>query len=73
MNQTPRRAQEDKASIPFQSQYKNSMIHGNFLTLQRRKKEKKTRTEEGIRGDGNWWRGGVACPPLSLNPSNSLD
>ena len=43
MNQTPRRAQEDKASIPFQSQYKNSMIHGNFLTLERRKNGKKNK------------------------------
>jgi hypothetical protein len=43
MNQTPRRAQEDKASIPFQSQYKNSMIHDDFLTLERRRKKNKKR------------------------------
>ena len=25
------------------------------------------------RGDGNWWGEGVGCPPLSFNPTNSLD
>jgi len=33
----------------------------------------KIRTEEGRRGDGDWWTTGVGCPPLSFNPSNSLD
>jgi hypothetical protein len=53
MNQTPRRAQEDKASIPFQSQYKNSMIHGDFLTLERKEKrrgEGTRRTKETKKG-----------------------
>jgi len=29
----PRRAQERRASIPFESQYKSSRIHGKFLNL----------------------------------------
>jgi hypothetical protein len=57
MNQTPQMAQEDKASIPFQFQYKNSIIHSNFLTLERREKRRggenqknKKKNREGVTG-----------------------
>ena len=33
-------------------------------------KKNKTKTEGG---DGSRWITGVGCPPLSFNPSNSLD
>ena len=50
----PRRAQERRASIPFESQYKSSRIHGKFLNLgEEREGEKEEAEKAKGGGDGN--------------------
>jgi len=66
-NQEPRRAQESRASVPFESQYKSSKIHGKFLNLGE-KREGERKTERGRKGGDP---GGRRAPLFLLSKSPS--
>jgi len=66
-NQEPRRAQESRASVPFESQYKSSKIHGKFLNLGE-KREGERKTERGRKGGDP---GGRRAPLFLLTKSPS--